>query len=207
VSSKDRAPVLAQDIDALLLGFRELRCATVSHMALEDVKASLLEFQEVLQDQFLALSIAILGLLLAMIQTMIMLLSADLTVRATSAVLVVAVGIGLGSYLRTRLKTGQAIKLRRIAHDINSAHDAVNEYTVPKFTAQENLMPALDACHAENRITKERYGVLRERLEQTVSFFDKIIRTERRKLRRLESQEKTLGRKKTKKKKEEEKNA
>jgi hypothetical protein len=192
VPSKRKAPEVAQDIDALLLEFRELRCAAISHMTLEETKASLLEIQRMLQDQFLTLTMGILVLVLAVIQTMVMLLTADLAVRATSAVLVVVVGAMLVGLFLTRFKTGRAMKLRQIDHQINSAYDAMNEYTALKFTAEENVIPALDASYAQNRITKERHDVFKKRLEQAVSFFKEKISEEKEELKRLESEEKAL---------------
>lgn len=192
---KDRTPEVVQDLDALLLAFRELRCSTVSHMALEDAKASLLEIQRVLQDQFLALSIGILALVLAVIQTMAMLLSADLTIRAMSTIVVIVTGAALSGYFLIKFKTGRTMRLRQIDQTIRSAHDAKNEYTALKFTAEEHLVPALDACNRQHRITKDRYDVLKRRLQQTVTFFDEKIREKEEELRELECDKKKFEKK------------
>jgi hypothetical protein len=164
-------------------------------MALGRANASLLEIQRVLQDQLLTLSIGIIALVLAVIQTMVMLLSADLTVRAMSAVVVIVAGAALSGYFLTVFKTGRTMRLRQIDHRIASAYDAKNEYGSLKLAAEENLMPALDAAHRQHRISKDHYDVVKSRLQETVSFFDQRIRENEEELKELECEKKMLEKK------------
>jgi SMC interacting uncharacterized protein involved in chromosome segregation len=194
MSLKDDRSEPVQDIEGLLLGFRELRCVTVSHMALEDAKASLLEIQKVLQDQSLAQSIGILSLVLAVFGTVVVLISADFTVRAAFAVLLFTAGVLISWYLRTQFKTGRDMKRRQINHEVDSAQDAVDEYTALKFTAKDNLLPALDACHAQHGITDDRYRTLKKRLQEAVSSFDDLIGEKEQELKDLEIEIKKLER-------------
>ena len=69
------------EFENLLMEFRELRCSTVNHMAIHEVKTSLLEVQSTIQNQFLALTLGVLALVLSMIQTLVVIWSTEYTVR------------------------------------------------------------------------------------------------------------------------------
>jgi len=50
-------------------------------MAIHEVKTSLLEVQSTIQNQFLALTLGVLALVLSMIQTLVVIWSTEYTVR------------------------------------------------------------------------------------------------------------------------------
>jgi c-di-AMP phosphodiesterase-like protein len=161
-------------------------------MALQGAKTSLLEIQRTMQSQFMTLTIGILALVLAVVQTIVVTWSADVTVRWVSLAVVVIVGVLLALYACTTLKTGRGAKIRTMDQRIDSADDAINEYKVLKIIAEEDLLPIVEASAKKGEITQERYEVIRKRIEDTVSYFDRQIQEKEKELKGLEEDKKRL---------------
>lgn len=164
-----------QELDQLIMAFRELRCSSVSHMAVLDSNRRLNEIQKALNNQFLTLAIGILGLALSVIQTVVVMWSPDPTVRWVSLGVIVIVGALLFRYLISTYKTGRKTKLYEIEQRISAAADARNEYDALRITAEENIIPMIESSFNEHKITDERYFKLKDRIEKTVSFFEREI--------------------------------
>lgn len=176
----------ALDIEKILMEFRELRCSSVNHMAIRDAKTSLLEIQRTIQNQFLTLTIGFLALVLTVIQTLVVTISTDITIRWMSLVIIIIAGCLLGGYLIVNLKTGRGARLREVEQKIGSADDAKNEYATLKITAEEDLIPIIEASVKLNTITQQRYEVIRKRIDDAVSFFSKKIAEKEKELKVLE---------------------
>jgi len=164
-----------KDLEGLLLDFRELRCSTVSHLAIQEAKTSLLEIQGTLQDQFLTLTIGLLALALSMIQTMVVTVTTDLNTRAVSGILIVLVGVVVSWSLVHSRKTGRKAQLRMVDQKIHCAADARNEYSTLRIVAEENILPTLTETLKNHRITKARHAILKQRANETIEFFTKRI--------------------------------
>lgn len=182
----------AHDLENMIMAFRDLRCSSVSHMAIQDARTSLLEIQRTLQDQFLTLSIGVLTLVLTVIQTIIVTVSTDLWIRVTSLIVIVGTGFFMSGYLVVNRKTGRAAKLREVNQKIESAHDAKNEYTTLKITAEENLVPMIEFSLRNGKIDDQRHKLLKERTDATISFFDRRIEEKEKELKALEEDKKRL---------------
>jgi len=161
-------------------------------MAIMESNRRLGELQKSLNDQFLTLAIGVVGLALSIVQTVVVVWTQDATTRLASLVVIVATGVCLVAYLINTHKTGRAARLREIQQKIDSAADAENEYKTLKITAEENIIPIIDVSLKRREITPARYKLLKERITETVSFFDKQIGKKESELESLKAERERL---------------
>ena len=182
----------SDELDNLIMMFRDLRCSSVNNMAIMESNRRLGELQKTLNDQFLTLAIGVVGLALSIVQTVVVVWTQDATTRLASLVVIVATGVCLVAYLINTHKTGRAARLREIQQKIDSAADAENEYKTLKITAEENIIPIIDTSLKRREITPARYKLLKERITETVSFFDKQIGKKESELESLKAERERL---------------
>ena len=182
----------SDELDNLIMMFRDLRCSSVNNMAIMESNRRLGELQKSLNDQFLTLAIGVVGLALSIVQTVVVVWTQDATTRLASLVVIVATGVCLVAYLINTHKTGRAARLREIQQKIDSAADAENEYKTLKITAEENIIPIIDVSLKRREITPARYKLLKERITETVSFFDKQIGKKESELESLKAERERL---------------
>lgn len=179
----------ADDLDDLLLNFRQLRTMTALHMETCAIHNRLIQLVGVVSNQVAASIFAFLGVMLALANTILVIQQVTTGVIVLS--LFLSVGLLVGVFWLYWSQLREKIENRRdlLQKEKKRLEDGVNEYTVVRMTVEGTLIPSIDRLLSEKKIGQVRADSLKQNLSDVVQWLDNKKIPELRKELEVDKQE------------------
>ena len=162
----------ADDLDDLLLNFRQLRTMTALHMETYAIHNRLIQLVEVVSSQVLASIFAFLGIMLALANTILV------VQQVTTEVIVMSFffsgGLLIGVFWLYQSQLREKIENRRhlLQEEKKRLDDGINEYTVVRMTVEGTLIPSINRLLSEKKIGQARADSLKQNLLDVIQWLD-----------------------------------